>query len=46
MKVKELIMELQEVNQDSDIFIEGYVIGEVELCVDVNGEMFYVISAK
>lgn len=46
MKVRELIKRLQELNQESDVYIEGYVIGEIELHNDVNGEMFYVISSK
>lgn len=46
MTVRELIEKLQELDQDKDILIEGYMIGEIELCDDVNGRIFYTISSK
>lgn len=44
MKVKELIEQLQELNQDYDITIDGTDINWISTDIDTLGEEFYSIE--
>ena len=45
MKVIELIEQLQQLNQDRDITVDGYEIEDITICGDVNNTYFYVIES-
>lgn len=46
MKVRELIEELKELEQDKEVFIEGYEFGKISAYDDIDEESFYVIEGK
>lgn len=46
MTVRELIENLEQLNQDTEIFIEGYEFGKILTYDDIDEENFYVIEGK
>ena len=46
MTVRELIEKLQELDQNTEILIEGYYFGEISTFTDLDSQDFYVIEGK
>ena len=46
MTVRELIEKLQELNQDKTILMDGYEIGDIVMCEDIDCVCFYNIESN
>jgi hypothetical protein len=46
MTVRELIEKLQELDQDKNILMDGYEIGDIVMCEDIDCVCFYDIESN